>query len=204
MNNYILPIVGVIGLATTTGFAISDTVKAYKKIGDRKLDTNKLVKEALPCYARTGVSFVITTGCIIGSAITGNRKMAKLAATNAAITAKYADLCYKVKERDPELYSEIEDISIKEYILDITGDTIRRSPMEIADAELQFIKEFYRQGCVPLKYYFDLLDIEMPNYYEDMGYSLHDMECIDIEYPIIRGDVRIVLPEPSADYRRFD
>ncbi len=58
----------VIGILVTTGFAIADTVKAVKKVEEKKPETKKeLVKTAAPCYIRTGVSLVATTACVFGA-----------------------------------------------------------------------------------------------------------------------------------------
>ena len=54
----------VVGIVATTGFAIADTVKAVKKVEEKKPETKaEIIKTAASCYIRTGVSMGLTLAC---------------------------------------------------------------------------------------------------------------------------------------------
>ena len=127
----------VIGIFVTTGFAIADTVKAVKKVEEKKPETKtELIKTAAPCYIRTGVSLATTTACMLGirhKYEEAAKQISNLASTlvlSETARKEYEEATKEVvgEEKEQEIRDKIAEKQVKET--PYTGHVDRRIHVE--------------------------------------------------------------------------
>lgn len=124
----------IVGVIVTTGFAIADTVKAVKKVEEKKPETKTdLVKTAAPCYIRTGVSLAFTVACNLGVKHEYTKQISNLASTlvlSETARKEYEEATREVvgEEKEQEIRDKIAEKQLKNS--PYTGHVDRRIHVE--------------------------------------------------------------------------
>ena len=104
----IAAVAGVVGLAATAFLSGKAAVRAHEEI-DPNMDTKEKAKLYFKIYWKTGVSFIVTTGCILGSDRIHVKKELGLAAVAIANKDKLVEATKKVREKfGEEAYEEFK------------------------------------------------------------------------------------------------
>ena len=125
------------GLGTTVLFAIKEAPVAKEKMDELrsecreafengeaetdKVPAGRIIREVVPIYIPTIGMSLVTTGCIIGSVVAGERQ--KTILSGAAASAELALTEYQNKVR--ELYGERKETAVRDQLAE---DQIRRNP----------------------------------------------------------------------------
>lgn len=138
----------IVGVIVTTGFAIADTVKAVKKVEEKKPETKTdLVKTAAPCYIRTGVSLAFTVACNLGVKHEYTKQISNLASTlvlSETARKEYEEATKEVvgEEKEQEIRDKIAEKQLKNS--PYTGQIDRRIHVE-EGAEVRCYEPITRQ-----------------------------------------------------------
>lgn len=126
----ILTGIGIVGMITSTIFAVKATPKAMMLIEERKLDLDtediskvEVVKTVWPCYVPTIVLGGMSIACLVGASSINFRR-------NAALTTAYAisETALKdYREKVIETIGEKKETSVREAL---TKDKIDKNPVD--------------------------------------------------------------------------
>lgn len=185
-SNWLLAVMGMLGLGVTTGLAIDATVKAVKLCEKNEIKGGKnVIKTVWKLYIPTVGCFIVTTLSIVGNAHINARRLATMTGLYAmsqadlkALKEKAKEVLGKKKEQE-KIEDEItidklnkmdippEDRIIKTghgnklFMERLTGHLIRTSPewVEAVNADIvsQFLKE--PDGCVEVSYYLNKFNL---------------------------------------------
>lgn len=180
-SNWLLAILAMLGLATTTGLAIDATVKAVKLCEKKEIKGRKeVIKTVWKLYIPAVGAFVVTTVSIIGNAHINARRLATVTGLYAMSQADLKALKEKAKEVLGERKEErMEDDIAKErlnkaipaqqdqiietghgnklFMEWLTGQLIRTSPEHVEAVAERMDNQFSKEvdGVVEVSYYLE-------------------------------------------------
>lgn len=180
-SNWLLAILAMLGLATTTGLAIDATVKAIKLCEKKEIKGRKeVIKTVWRLYIPAVGAFVVTTVSIIGNAHINARRLATVTGLYAMSQADLKALKEKAKEVLGERKEErMEDDIAKERLNKVipaqqdqiietghgnklfmewlTGQLIRTSPEHVEAVAERMDNQFSKEvdGVVEVSYYLE-------------------------------------------------
>lgn len=180
-SNWLLAILAMLGLATTTGLAIDATVKAVKLCEKKEIKGRKeVIKTVWKLYIPAVGAFVVTTVSIIGNAHINARRLATVTGLYAMSQADLKALKEKAKDVLGERKEErMEDDIAKERLNKVipaqqdqiietghgnklfmewlTGQLIRTSPEHVEAVAERMDNQFSKEvdGVVEVSYYLE-------------------------------------------------
>lgn len=180
-SNWLLAILAMLGLATTTGLAIEATVKAVKLCEKKEIKGRKeVIKTVWRLYIPAVGAFIVTTVSIIGNAHINARRLATVTGLYAMSQADLKALKEKAKEVLGERKEErMEDDIAKERLNKVipaqqdqiietghgnklfmewlTGQLIRTSPEHVEAVAERMDNQFSKEvdGVVEVSYYLE-------------------------------------------------
>ena len=180
-SNWLLAVLAMLGLATTTGLAIDATVKAVKLCEQKEIKGRKeVLKTVWRLYIPAVGCFIVTTVSIVGNAHINARRLATVTGLYAMSQADLKALKEKAKEvMGPRKEERMEDDIAKERLNKVvqeqsnqiietghgnklfmewlTGQLIRTSPEHVEAVAEKLDNQFGKEvdGVVEVSYYLE-------------------------------------------------
>lgn len=184
-SNWLLAVLAMLGLATTTGLAIDATVKAVKLCEQKEIKGRKeVLKTVWRLYIPAVGCFIVTTVSIVGNAHINARRLATVTGLYAMSQADLKALKNKAQEVMGERKeSKMEDDIAKERLNQVvpaqsnqiietghgnklfmewlTGQLIRTSPEHVEAVAEKMDNQFSKEvdGVIEVSYYLDQFKI---------------------------------------------
>lgn len=185
-SNWLLAVLAMLGLATTTGLAVDATVKAVKLCETKEVKGRKeILKTVWRLYIPAVGGFIVTTASIVGNAHINARRLATVTGLYAMSQADLKSLREKAKEvlGEKKEREKVEDEVAKERLDNLTippesqiiktghgnqlfmewltGQIVRSSPEWVAAISENMDNQFAREvdGVVEVSYYLGQLSI---------------------------------------------
>lgn len=196
--------VGIAGMFTTTVLAVSATPKALQRIDAKKnelqvdeLGLGDTIKSTWICYIPAGISFTLSTACLIGSSTVSSRRSAALATAYELSRTALIDYRDKVKEvigekKDQEVIERIhkdkidaKPVSTSEVIITGNGETlcyeavsgryfksdIEKIKRTINELNRRLLSEMY----ISLNEFYDEIGLAHTSIGDDIGWNVDTM-----------------------------
>lgn len=181
-SNWLLAILAMLGLATTTGLAVDATVKAVKLCEQKEIKGRKeVIRTVWRLYIPAVGAFIVTTMSIVGNAHVNAKRLATVTGLYAMSQADVKSLREKAKEvlGEKKEREKVEDEIAKERLNHVvpaqsdqiietghgnklfmewlTGQLIRTSPEHVEAVAERMDNQFSKEvdGVVEVSYYLE-------------------------------------------------
>ena len=183
-KSVIFTALGCIGVGATASLAIKNTRDYDKK--DEPVSKAETAKIYLPTIA-CGIA---TCGCIVASNIVSAKELAAAVTAVGVASAKYRDLCDKIRDKHPQVYDEIQKDAIqrrasekfakkpvtnndgsKLYYESFSESLFWATEAEALEAECELNKALFNTGEYTLyDYLANFKDVELKNWMKFVGW----------------------------------